>query len=426
MTSKKITKDLDFSLDRREISALKKDTKVFVEVMQKHLLKKKIDADVFVGGSLAKGTLMKAKEYDVDVFVRFDWKYEDLSKELEKVVGGASKELGIKLEKLHGSRDYFRMQKNSKLVFEIIPVLRIKNIREARNVTDLSYFHVKYIRKRMAPGMEKELGLLKAFSKALKVYGAETYINGFSGYGLECLIIHYKTFKKTLMGLVKVKAGGRLVIDPAKHFSKKDDVFFELNESKISGPLVLIDPTWKERNVLASLNRETFERFQIGALKFLENPSEDLFVEFDVDPREIERRAKKRKGEFLHIVLKTDRQEGDIAGTKMKKFAKFITNDLKKYYTILDKDFSYSGRGKTANYYLVLKSKGEVAKIGPPLEMKESVKKFRSKNKDLFEKNGMLHARILVDFSGKDYLKKFKENSMKKVKEMGITSFIVG
>ena len=45
-----------------------------------------------------------------------------------------------------------------------------------------------------------------------------------------------------------------------------------MNESKRQNPIVLIDPTWKERNALAALSRETFEKFQESLRKFMRKP----------------------------------------------------------------------------------------------------------------------------------------------------------
>ena len=42
-----------------------------------------------------------------------------------------------------------------------------------------------------------------------------------------------------LRELVKVKVGERLVIDPAKHYKKKNEVFFELNENQPVGKTLL-------------------------------------------------------------------------------------------------------------------------------------------------------------------------------------------
>ncbi|MBU1051956.1 MAG: nucleotidyltransferase domain-containing protein [Nanoarchaeota archaeon] len=407
-------KKLNFSIGKKEFNELKKETNNFIDVLKRHVGKNRVNADVFLGGSFAKGTLAKAEEYDADIFVRFDWKYEDLSAQLEKILKGVVKELGLKIKKIHGSRDYFKVWKNKMLTFEVIPVLRIKKVQEARNVTDLSYFHVNCVKRHLKGKMKEQLALAKKFFKANGIYGAESYIHGFSGYGLECLIIHYKSFEKLLKELIKVK-DKRVVIDSAKHYRKKDNVFFELNESKLHSPIILVDPTWKERNVLASLNWETFRKFQDTARNFIKNPSEKFFYGRKVDIENL-----KKKGEFLHIILETNRQEGDIAGTKMKKFSGFLVREIEKYFNILEREFFYQGEGQKADVYLVLKSRGEVIRIGPPLKMEKDVKRFRARNKKTFVKNGVLHARVKIDFFGRVFVKKWARSKEGKMKMGGM------
>jgi len=405
-------KVIDFSVDAKELRELRKSADEFIELLDGQLRKNKIDADVFLGGSLAKGTLAKSERYDADIFVRFGWKYEDLSKYLEKALKPLAKQMKVPLTKLHGSRDYFRILGKEGLTFEIIPVSRIKKVREARNVTDLSYFHVNYVKRNLKGEMKKEMALAKKFCEAQGIYGAESYIQGFSGYGLECLIIHYKTFGKMLKDLVKVK-NEQKVLDPGKHYKKKENVFYEINESKLNSPVILVDPTWKDRNVLASLNWDAFRKLQKAGKKYLQSPSERHFERKEFD----EKKFMKKKGEFLHVVLRTDRQEGDIAGTKMKKFSRFLKGEMNKYFDLVGSEFIYSGEGKKADFYLVVKKKKEIIRIGPPLKMKKEVKKFKAKNKKTFVKNGMVHSRERVGFSGKDYIGKFDR---KKMGEMGI------
>src|SRR3989344_4684657 len=182
--------------DLMAIKFLHKISKEFISEIGKEIKRLKVDADVFVGGSFAKGTLLKSGNYDVDIFVRFDSKYESLSEMLEKIVVPVVKKLGMKLEKVHGSRDYFRV-----------------------------------------------------------------LIENTTGYFVELLILKYKSFVKMLRELVKVTSGKRIVIDLAKHYSNPKEVFIQLNESKIHSPVILIDPTYKERNALAALSQETFAKF---------------------------------------------------------------------------------------------------------------------------------------------------------------------
>jgi tRNA nucleotidyltransferase (CCA-adding enzyme) len=409
-------------IGKKEVNALREETKKVISLVENELKTQRINAEVFAGGSFAKETLVKEEFFDIDIFVRFDWKYEDISRLLTKILDKIKKKSKLKIEKVHGSRDYFRIIKG-KIVFEIVPVVKIKKPREARNVTDLSYFHVNYVRKKMRK-LAKEIVLAKQFCKSQKVYGAESYVNGFSGYALECLIIYYKSFEKMLKELVKVKFGERIIIDPAKHYKKKGDVLFEMNESKLGSPIILVDPTWKERNALAALSRETFEKFQESSRKFLKNPGKSFFEIKKFDIEHFKNKAKKEKGEFVKIELETNKQPGDIAGTKLKKFSNYLTRELARFFEIKDKEFDYSGENK-ATLYIIAKSKREITKIGPPKKFENNAREFKKQNKNVFEKNGILHAKIKINFSAKKFISDFAKKYHKSIKDMDIAKLEV-
>jgi len=133
---------------KQEIKEIESHAVNFAKLLERQIKKLKINAEVFIGGSVAKKTLIKKKNYDIDIFVRFDKKYEDIeiSNLTEKILRG----LRLKFSIIHGSRDYFRVGVDKKSIFiEVIPVIKIKNPREARNVTDLSYSHVNYVKKQV-------------------------------------------------------------------------------------------------------------------------------------------------------------------------------------------------------------------------------------------------------------------------------------
>ncbi|MEK6757810.1 MAG: nucleotidyltransferase domain-containing protein, partial [Nanoarchaeota archaeon] len=176
---------------KEELVGMNNGVKEFVNKINKKIKQSKINASLFVGGSFAKNTLIKKNEYDVDVFIRFDKKHknEDISKLTEKLLGD---EKNVSL--IHGSRDYFSVKAKPNFLIEIIPVLNVKTPDEAENITDLSYSHVKYIKKNVKKDVLDEILLAKAFCHANKCYGAESYIKGFSGYSLELLIYYYKSF----------------------------------------------------------------------------------------------------------------------------------------------------------------------------------------------------------------------------------------
>ncbi len=419
MSVKKVVSELNLLPDKKTLAEIKRDAEAIVIKLREELKKAKIAAEVFVGGSFAKGTLIKGDFYDIDIFVRFGWKYENISRYLAKIVKKAAKRAKLKLETLHGSRDYFRMIKKE-VIFEIVPVVKIGKPKEARNVTDLSYFHVNYVKRKFSDKLRKELVLAKQFCKAQKVYGAESYISGFSGYALECLIIHYNSFEKMLRELIKLRLGDRVIIDPQKAYKNKNDVVFEMNESKLDSPIILVDPTWKERNVLAALNSETFARFQEAARAFLKKPSKDFFIIKRFDENLFRQKARKSKAEFVRVELKTDRQPGDIAGTKMKKFANHLTENMSRYFDIVGEEFEYSGESK-ANLYLAAKSKKEIMRSGPPKEMDKAAKEFKKRNKGVFEKDDRLYSRIKINFTAKKFIKDFAKKFSKTVKAMGIS-----
>ncbi len=406
----------------KDVRELKKLSKKFIEELNSVLRDSHIDAEAFVGGSFAKGTLVKKDKYDVDVFVRFDWRYDDISNLLEKPAKKVSKKFNLELERMHGSRDYFRAKlKNKPSYFELVPVTKIKKIHEERNVTDLSYFHVSYV-KRKAKNLKEDILLAKSFFHAQKIYGAESYIQGFSGYSLECLIIHFGSFEKMLKELVKVKIGERLVIDIEKSYKKKNSVFIEMNDARLHSPVILVDPTYKERKALAALSEETFETFQRVARQFLKNPSNNYFIEKEIDEEKLEKSAKKKKGELLKINLKTNKQKGDIAGTKLKKFSKVLEKEIGKYFKILERDFDYDDKQSAINY-LIVKSRKEVVRIGPPLLLKKHVRAFKKEHMNTYEKNKSIHAKIKINFGVKEFLDSWSKQRANKnmIREMGIT-----
>jgi len=364
------------SVSNTEASNLKKITDDFIKLLKREKLVAQ------AGGSLAKGTLVVKEKQDIDVFVVFDYS-EDIIR-LEKILKKIK--LPGKLKKVHGSRDYFQIDCNNVLL-EVVPVVKNKDPEQAENVTDISLSHVKYIAGEIKknPAIADEIKLAKVFCRANSCYGAESYIRGFSGYSLELLVIYFGGFVKFLKEIRK-----KNIIDSLKYFKSEREIMNELNTSKIRGPIVLIDPTYKFRNVCAGLSMETFEKFLDVAEKFLKNPSLEFFEEKVIDVSEMRKFAGEKKARFVEINLKTDRQEGDIAGTKMKKMFDFFSRELiRKGQKILRKEFEYSGKGQKAKGYLIVKEIPEIEIKGPSIGLQDAVKAFRkAKGNKAFEMKG--------------------------------------
>ena len=407
-----------------ELKPIKDLTAKFVKDLRNELKVNAVEAEVFIGGSFAKNTFLKSKQYDVDVFIRFNWKYVQISSELEKILVPMCNRLELRFEKIHGSRDYFRVyHTDSKNYFEVIPVTKIKKPKEERNITDLSYFHVPYVTKRLK-GIEDQVRLTKQFFKAQRVYGAETYVRGFSGYTVELLIIKYKSFLKLIKSLLKFDANQRDVIDIEKDYKNKNEVFIQLNEAKLHSPIILIDPTYKERNALAALSRDTLVKLQNSIKLFLKKPSFEFFILREPEISILKNKALKNKQEFLAITLSTDKQHGDIAGTKLKKFTEVLHRELNIYFNVKNLDFFYSGE-QIGNVYISLIPKKEIIRIGPPIEMKKHVSRFKSQHSSTFVKNKRWHARIPSLKNANVFLDAWKIANKKMISEMHIMSMCI-
>ena len=398
-----------------EISKTKIKVDSFIKILKTEIKK----SDIFVGGSFAKGTLVKKNIYDVDIFTRFDKKELNLIK-LEKAVKKVSKILGYEADVVHGSRDYLRVKVDNGTLFEIVPALKITNPKYAENVIDLSYFHVSYVRNKIKKDkrLAREIQIAKTFLAAQEIYGAESYIRGFSGYAVECLIINYRSFLKFLEAVSKSK--DKIVLDPARHYKKNAEIMYHLNESKTMGPLVLVDPTWKERNVTAAVSQEAFDKLKKAAKRFLKAPNRSFFEikTFSVDKF---KEKKRNEEKYACISLETEKQEGDIAGTKLKKYANYLLRQMGKNFEIINSHFEYNGE-KVAKIHIILVPKKEIIIKGPPIKMKKSVYSFKKVHKKTFVKAGILYSNIKLNYSLDKMLKEFIKKEEKIAKQMSIVN----
>jgi tRNA nucleotidyltransferase (CCA-adding enzyme) len=399
-----------------DIKYIKENVNEFSKNINRKLKELKIDAEIFVGGSFAKGTVIKKDNYDVDVFIRYDKKYknEEISLLTEKILKEV-KNVSI----IHGSRDYFRISYEKNLFIELIPVKKIRNPKEYENITDLSYLHVKYINKKIKSNKTlDEIKIAKAFCYANGCYGAESYIHGFSGYSLELLVYYYKNFNNFIKAMAKIDKE-KQIIDIEKQFKNKKSVLMDLNSSKLNSPIILIDPTYKQRNALAALSQETFEKFQKVCKDFLKNPSIKLFENKKVNIERIKEESLKKGKEFILIEAKTNKQDGDIAGSKLLKFYNYMTKEVEIFFVVKNKGFNYNGK-KSARYFFVAERKKERIYSGPFIEDEINSRKFKLEHKNVYEKDKRLYARENINFSLREFIEKWGLKKANIIKEMYI------
>ncbi len=303
------------------------------------------------------------------------------------------------------------------IIIEIIPVIKIKNQKQALNVTDLSYFHVNYIlgKIRKNKKLSDEIIIAKAFTHSQNCYGAESYIKGFSGYSLELLIIHYGSFLKFIKEIAGLNENEKIIIDDAKFYRKKQDVLKEMNEAKILSPIILVDPTFKERNALSGLSNETFLKFKKACSEFLKNPSDEFFKK-----KNILEEMNKKYSDLKIVSVKTSKQKGDIAGTKSKKFMNFFVHNLKKEFVVKKIEFEYKENENIAYYYIAVDKKQIETIRGPPITAVENLANFKKVHANAFIKEHIAYAHILHNLSFEEFLGKFLERNKKVIKDMSI------
>ena len=360
-------------------SSIKKEIDETVKIINSELKKNKIKAAASVGGSFAKDTHL-ADDHDCDIFVRFDFKYKDtnLSDLLQKCLRK------FKPERVHGSRDYFLFSNN--LNFEVVPVLNISKPDRAVNVTDVSPLHVAWTKKHKK---SDEIRLAKTFCKANSIYGAESYIKGFSGHVLDILTIKYGSFVNLLKASQKWK--DKTVIDVEKHYKNAEDAMFKINVSKTQSPLVVVDPIQPERNAAAALGYDAFNLFVKKAKEFLKKPSEKFFE------RKILSKNNFKDAIIVDVVpLKGKR---DVVGAKIMKAHEAIGRELEKNgFEIKQSGFIWD---KETFIWFKMKNKKisfETIVKGPPLAMKEFVASFKKKHKSTFEKNRRIFAKVKREY----------------------------
>ncbi len=383
--------------------------KGFAARLGKALKAAKLKAKPVVGGSGAKGTWLKGM-HDIDVFACFDYRdYSEKSSELSGFLEAAVKKAFPKHEKLHGSRDYFKVSYED-YNFEIVPILRITKASQAKNITDASLLHAGWVQKetRKKKGLDDEIRLAKAFCKAQRAYGAESYVRGFSGYACEILTIRYGGFMNLIKAAIKWKkqiAGGKkIIIDAAGHYKGKDPLR-ELNEAKVQSDLIVIDPIQKDRNATAALSGEVLHRFIAAAEGFLKKPSKSHFERQDITAETLSKKAKWNR--LLIIEAKPLPGKEDVVGARlMKAHEHFLKKMEENGFRILESGWEWNGK-KAANALLwhILDKKPPEAEIrpGPPPGNRIHAERFKNEHagragRQIFEKSGRLYARIERDY----------------------------
>jgi tRNA nucleotidyltransferase (CCA-adding enzyme) len=359
-----------------------------IKKINDELKKQKINAECTPGGSIAKNTFLKG-DHDCDLFVRFEMEYA--KQDISKILGKVLKKIFPKIVLVHGSRDYFHLK--NKFTYEVVPVLKIEHPSGAENVMDISPLHVYWVRQ--FPKYTDQIRLTKAFCKAIGVYGAESYIRGFSGHVIDIMTVYYKSFVKLLKASQKWRPDE--VIDFYDAHSGR--AYQVLNKSKLASPIIVIDPIQPERNAAAALGKEKYDIFRQKAKEFLEKPSKKFFERKELTLQEIMKKAKNKKLVLVNVTSLKGKE--DIVGAKLLKSFNYMKKQLTlNDFKVYDTGWKWDKVKDALFYYIVDKEllSPSFIRMGPPLKNKKHSTIFKKAHPKTYEEKGRLYARIKRPF----------------------------
>ncbi len=280
-----------------------------------------IDAEAVLVGSVAKGTWLSGKA-DVDIFIKFPLctSEEDL-KECGLFLGNRCIEkMQGKYELRYASHPYVTGFIEG---FEIdfVPCYIIKSAEELKSAVDRTILHTEYVRKNLKENQKDEVLLLKKFMESIHTYSAEFKVSGFSGYLCELLVIYYGSFLDVLKAAAE-KWSPNYKIDLENYGT--GELFNE--------PLVVIDPTDKNRNVAAALKLQKMSEFIVASRNFLNNPKKDYFFEKNIDLNldEIKNEFKTRDTKTFLIRFKPPEIPADALYPQIKKTENSVKGVLER------------------------------------------------------------------------------------------------
>src|SRR3989344_226171 len=395
-----------------QIKPTEEEKRSIKKLIESVLKKIKIeDAKFELGGSYAKDTFLTGN-YDIDVFVKFPYKKyrnKDISEMLHK-------KLGFGHKRIHGSRDYFQLQRK-KYTFEFIPVLDIKNSSQAKNITDVSPLHKKWVKQHLKN--PDEVRLVKKFCRAQEVYGAESYIKGFSGYVLEILIVHYGSFFNFIKAVSKWILP--VYIDVSRHYKNKEEALKKINKSKTSNGLIIVDPTQKERNAAAAISKEKVSMLINSCKEYLRNPSDEFFIEKKLNIKDLV--VESGENNLLLGKIKTFKGKKDVMGSKLVKIYDYVKNKLKYAgFNVIKSGWYFN---KDSLIYYIVKDEvlhDKITHSGPPLKEKRHVEEFKKKHGNYKISKGKIYVELereiktLKDFSRKIAKDRYIKDNVRKIK----------
>ncbi len=297
-----------------------------VERVKEVVSSRGIEAEVVPLGSVPRDTWL-AGSADIDIFLLFPKDFpENL---LGATVMSIAREAFGSFTQKYAEHPYTTSSVEG-IEVELVPAYRINPGEPLKSKVDRTPLHHRYLMEKLNPHLKDEVRLLKSFTKAIGVYGAESKVEGFSGYLTELLILFHGSFE----GLIRSASDWRepVYIDIEKSVPRS------IAEERFKGdPLIVIDPVDPNRNVAAPLSRTQFYRFTAACRALLLRPTEDLFAipgrekdEEPLSPMELKSMMDSRGTDLIVVVISEVDLPPEVMWTQAKALSRRINTLLKE------------------------------------------------------------------------------------------------
>lgn len=341
-------------------------------------------ADVVLVGSVAKGTFLKESR-DIDIFILLPTTFpkKTFVGLLERLMKKAFAGTGYALS--YAEHPYARFHFKGRKI-DLVPAYRIKKTSERMSAVDRSFFHTRFVLRKLDRKKIPHVLLLKKFLRANSLYGAEIKIKGFSGYLCELMIIRYGSFSR----LLKAAAGWKfpVFLQLKNEYGKKAER--ETALEKFNSCFVFIDPTDRNRNVSAALSEKNIKRFISLAKRFLKGPSERYFFR---TPPSFEQKVE-RAGKVLLLEVPKPKVVDEVLWGQLHRLTRMLSKELAEFSP--GEPFA-DDEGKVRIAIPVKKTvlpKTELLE-GPPVEMEKHARTFRKMHRGskFIRKKGRVYAK---------------------------------
>jgi tRNA CCA-adding enzyme len=190
---------------------------------------------------------------------------------------------------------------------DIVPGIDIPEGARVVTAVDRTQHHTRYINSRLARTSRDDVILLKSFLKGIGSYGAEDTSNGFSGYLSELLVLWKGSFGSVVEWFASLPVARPPPADReeigVEHILPRSiepvsfaetplrmDPPHPLDEYRSRferDPLIIIDPTDRERNVASPVSAQTLAHTALCAASLIASPTTGSFHPYSGRPRDL-------------------------------------------------------------------------------------------------------------------------------------------